>query len=78
MMTIGDKAVMHQVTLVVPDVGVLWLVGTVTGILAVGGLLGFYFDPDKSKDICVIIGPIISAGITGAVAFLSGERSARK
>jgi hypothetical protein len=59
-------------------IGVLWLVGAILGILAIGGICAFFFKPDNAKDIWVIIGPIISAGITGTVAFLSGERSGRK
>ena len=55
--------------------GVLWLVGGVCGILSIGGLLAFFVRPDHAKDIWVIIGPIISAGVTGVVAFLSGERN---
>jgi hypothetical protein len=55
--------------------GVLWLVGTVCSILAIGGLLAFFIRPDQAKDIWVIIGPIISAGVAGVVAFLSGERN---
>jgi hypothetical protein len=55
--------------------GVLWLVGIISGILTVGGLLAFFFRPDEAKDIWVIIGPIITAGVAGSVAFLSGGRS---
>jgi len=55
--------------------GVLWLVGAVCGILAIGGLLAFFFRPDQSKDIWVIIGPIISGGVAGVVgAFLGSEK----
>lgn len=59
-------------------VGVLWLVGVILSILAIGGVCAFFFKPENAKDIWVIIGPIISAGISGTVAFLSGERSSRK
>ena len=54
--------------------GVLWLVGTVSVILGTFGCISFLLTPDKSKDLWVIIGPIISAGITGVVAFLTGEK----
>jgi hypothetical protein len=55
-------------------VAVIWLVGIITAILAIGGLFSFYYDPDKSKDLWVIIGPIIAAGITGGVAYLVGGK----
>jgi hypothetical protein len=48
--------------------GVLWLVGTVCGILAIGGLVAFFVKPDQSKDIWVIIGQSFPAewpGLSG-------------
>jgi hypothetical protein len=36
--------------------------------------MAFFFMPDRYKDIWVIIGPIISAGLSGTVAFLVGEK----
>lgn len=55
-------------------VAVIWLVGIITAILAIGGLFSFYHDPEKSKDLWVIIGPIIAAGITGGIAYLVGGK----
>ena len=56
-------------------VGVMWVIGTATGILSFFGMLSFFMRPDISKDIWVIIGPIITAGLTGLiVAFLTGEK----
>ena len=59
-------------------IAIIWLVGIICGILSVGGLLAFYFKPENSKDIWVIIGPIISATLSGTVAFLAGEKSVSK
>lgn len=56
-------------------VGVLWLVGVTCSILATFGGIVFVMNPDHAKDIWVIISPIISAGVTGTVAFLTGEKS---
>lgn len=56
-------------------VGVLWLVGTTCAILSIFGGIVFVITPEYAKDIWVIIAPIISAGVTGTVAFLTGEKS---
>jgi hypothetical protein len=59
-------------------IGVLWLVGIICVILSMGGVAAFFASPDRAKDIWVIIGPIISAGMTGVVGFLAGERAAKR
>ncbi len=59
-------------------IGVLWLVGVICFTLSVFGCVAFVMDPDKSKDLWVIIGPIISASMTGTVAFLTGEKYGSK
>lgn len=56
-------------------VGVLWLVGIVCGLLGVFGCVAFFLIPDQAKDLWVIIGPIITAGLTGTLAYLTGEKS---
>lgn len=56
-------------------VGVLWLVGIVCGLLGVFGCVAFLLIPDQAKDLWVIIGPIITAGLTGTLAYLTGEKS---
>ena len=58
--------------------GVLWLIGVVSVILGTFGCISFLITPDKSKDLWVIIGPIISASLTGVVAFLTGEKQGSK
>jgi len=55
--------------------GVLILVGVVCSILAGFGGYVFITTPDHAKDLWVIIAPIITAGVTGTVAFLTGEKS---
>ena len=55
---------------------VVWAVSVICGLLALGGIVYSCLYPDKSKDIWVIVGPIISAGVTGMIGFLAGERNA--
>lgn len=56
-------------------VGVLWLVGIVCGLLGAFGCVAFIIIPEHAKDLWVIIGPIITAGLTGTLAYLTGEKS---
>lgn len=56
-------------------IGVLWLVGITCGILAFFGGVSFFLIPDQSKDMWVIFAPIITAGLTGTLAYLTGEKS---
>jgi len=56
-------------------VGVLWFVGIICSLLIIGGFAVFFIRPDSAKDVWVIIGPIISAAVSGTVGFLAGERS---
>lgn len=54
---------------------VMWVVGIVSGILALFGMLSFFIKPDISKDIWIIIGPIITLALTGLIiVFLTGEK----
>lgn len=55
--------------------GVLWLVGTVCAILGISGCVAFFVLPNNAKDLWVIIGPIITAGLTGTIAYLTGEKN---
>lgn len=56
-------------------VGVLWLVGITCAILSIFGGVVFIRTPEHAKDIWVIIAPIITAGLTGTLAFLTGEKA---
>lgn len=56
-------------------IGVLWLVGITCGLLGMFGCVAFFINPDNAKDLWVIIGPIITAGLTGTLAYLTGEKS---
>ncbi len=56
-------------------VGVLWLVGITCSILSILGGIAFINSPDQAKDFWLIITPIITAGVTGTIAFLTGEKS---
>ena len=55
------------------SIGVLWFVGVICVILALGGIIAFIFTPDSAKDLWLIIGPIISSAIVGSITYLSGE-----
>lgn len=56
-------------------VGVLWLVGVTCSILSIFGGVVFINTPEHAKDFWVIIAPIITAGVTGTIAFLTGEKA---
>lgn len=58
-------------------IGVLWLIGIVCSLLIIGGFAVFFVRPESAKDVWVIIGPIISAAISGTVSFLAAERAAK-
>jgi hypothetical protein len=49
--------------------------GVISLVLTLGGLLAFFYNAQNAKDLWVIIGPIISAALSGFVAFLIGKRS---
>lgn len=55
---------------------VLIMIGIITIILTVFGCYVFIKDKEIAKDVWVIIGPIITAGISGTIGFLTGERQA--
>ena len=55
-------------------IAVLVLIGVVNCLLIIGGFSVFIFQPGSAKDVWVIIGPIISASISGTVSFLAAER----
>lgn len=55
--------------------GVLWFTGIICSILSIFGGVAFIYSPEHAKDIWVIISPIITAGVTGTIAFLTGEKS---
>lgn len=56
-------------------IAMLWFVGLICGILSFGGIAAFFINPASAKDVWVIIGPIISAGLSGTVSYFAGERS---
>ncbi|MFE3973274.1 MULTISPECIES: hypothetical protein [unclassified Peribacillus] len=53
---------------------VLYIVGIISILLALFGCTIFIVKPDISKDVWVVIGPIITAGMTGTMGFLTGEK----
>lgn len=58
--------------------GVLWLVGIVCSVLSVLGCVMFFYDSGVAKDMWVIIGPIITAAMTGTLGYLTGEKNSSK
>jgi hypothetical protein len=57
----------------------LWVLCIVTGILALFGMLSFFIKPNISKDIWIIIGPIITFVLTGLiVVFLTAGKIGKK
>lgn len=56
------------------QMAVVIAVAVIVLVLAVGGLLAFLYNSENAKDLWVIIGPIISAVLSGFIAFLIGKR----
>ncbi|NMY90066.1 hypothetical protein [Pseudomonas oryzihabitans] len=59
-------------------IGVLWLVGVTCFVLSIFGGVMFFYNPGIAKDVWVIIGPIITAALTGTLGYLSGEKNSSK
>ncbi len=51
------------------------VVGVVILVLLLGGLYAYITDPTHAKDLWLIIGPIISAAISGLVGFEIGQKT---
>ncbi len=51
-------------------------IGAIIIVLALGGLIFTFVNPAEAKSLWVIIGPIISGGISGAIGFLDGKKHA--
>lgn len=58
--------------------GVLWFIGTICISLILVGGIAMIVNPEQSKDIWIIFGPILSSAVTGTIAFLTGEKIASK
>lgn len=46
-------------------------------MLTAGGLIAYFVNPDKAKDLWLIIGPIISASVSGVTGYFIGHRTKR-
>jgi RsiW-degrading membrane proteinase PrsW (M82 family) len=51
------------------------MAGVILLVLLLGGFLAFYSNPSQSKDLWLIIGPIISGAVSGLVGFQIGKKS---
>jgi hypothetical protein len=51
------------------------VVGVLLALLILGGFVIMWIHPDRAKDIWVITGPIVSAGITALAGALLIEKS---
>jgi hypothetical protein len=60
------------------QVGALWFMGVICGILALGGVAISFQCPTAADRVWSTIGPIILAAISGTVGFLAGEKSAQR
>ena|SRR5437764_542882 len=52
------------------------LVFWVVLLLTAAGIAAFFIYPDRFKDFWVVIGPIISGAVVGALGYIAGERRA--
>jgi ABC-type proline/glycine betaine transport system permease subunit len=50
----------------------------VATVLGVGGIWFAIAQPDKARDFWIIIGPVITAAISGSLGFLAGRRHAAR
>ena len=47
-------------------------VGFIAMLLTVAGAISFFVAPDRSKDVWVIVGPILTGAISGLLGFWAG------
>jgi hypothetical protein len=52
-------------------------VGFTAMLLAVAGAMSFFFAPDRSKDVWVSVGPILTGAISGLLGFWAGAAKRR-
>lgn len=57
--------------------GILWFIGIICVLLILGGFAVFIIQPGSAKDVWIIIGPILSAAVSGTLSYLAGERAGR-
>lgn len=57
---------------------ILLIIGICTILLIIIGGVSIFINPEYSKDVWVVLGPIISSAITSPLAYLVGEKSATK
>lgn len=57
---------------------ILWFLGVTCSMLILGGFLVIFLRPTQTKDVWVIIGPIITAAVSSAGGFFAGLSSQRK
>ena len=50
----------------------IYFVGFITMLLTVAGAISFFVAPDRSKDVWVIVGPILTGAISGLLGFWAG------
>ena len=53
--------------------GIIFVGSTAVG-LTLSGVAALFFVPDRAKDVWLIIGPILTAAITGMLGFWAGSR----
>jgi hypothetical protein len=51
------------------------MAGVIVLALLIGGLYAYFVNPAQSKDLWLIIGPIISAAVSGLVGYEIGKKS---
>lgn len=56
--------------------GIVFVGSTAVG-LTLSGVAALFFVPDRAKDFWLIIGPILTAAITGLLGFWAGSRRRR-
>jgi len=52
-------------------------VGFTVMLLAVAGAVSFFVAPDRSKDVWVSVGPVLTGAVSGMLGFLAGTAKRR-
>ncbi len=67
----------HEQGEVKTRMAILLFAGVINVLLIAGGLIAYFVNPDKAKDLWLIIGPIITASVSGITGYFLGHRAKR-
>jgi hypothetical protein len=59
-----------------PQILAIYFVGFTAMLLAIAGAMSFFVAPDRSRDVWMSVGPILTAAISGLLGFWAAKRRA--